>query len=510
MLYGADYFTEDEWVKIDGLIHKGQYVFTTGPPTTNFLEDELMSFDDTKAADVPLELQSEVMETFDLAAKEIVQETIPETIEKVQHEATPVTDNQNVSVDPTIPELTIAASTETHVPETLEISSDEEPALMPEATAAALDEPSFDLSSDLTQQPVQEPEPVEKSFKELVERKPIERPANGGLAYYSKEQLEELKAFNAGLTRAKKAPRNKAQNSYPSPDESEQDPWTGEETYQQDTGPTHDYPSPATTDDESRIHNWASGVNAEANIAPTADSKNRLVSEFIKKNGRLPKSINEYYQPNNPKFTPLTTRPASRATSIRPTKTSVSTSIASVVAALNPGSATQHLHDVIGKTLIAQSSAEAAPGQIRIEVREGDSIKILKHVSGVLHYGQNLRTEKFGQFNEAIFRRPTGAQIAAANARVYSVPNRPASRVDSFGFERANASEWDEVPVTTRPKTVAPAPVRPIGNGLASSRYAMLADADTKSETSESVSQGMTREDVDKLVDEKVRVDRYK
>ncbi|TGO52080.1 hypothetical protein BCON_0148g00250 [Botryotinia convoluta] len=31
MLYGAEFFTEDEWVKIDALLHKGEYVFTNGP-----------------------------------------------------------------------------------------------------------------------------------------------------------------------------------------------------------------------------------------------------------------------------------------------------------------------------------------------------------------------------------------------------------------------------------------------------------------------------------------------
>ena len=47
MLYGAAYFTEDEWIKIDGLIHKGKYVFTNGPSLLdgNF-DGELMSFDD--------------------------------------------------------------------------------------------------------------------------------------------------------------------------------------------------------------------------------------------------------------------------------------------------------------------------------------------------------------------------------------------------------------------------------------------------------------------------------
>ncbi|KAF7877388.1 hypothetical protein EAF04_001068 [Stromatinia cepivora] len=34
MLYGAGYFTEDEWVKLDALLHRGKYVFTNGPQTS--------------------------------------------------------------------------------------------------------------------------------------------------------------------------------------------------------------------------------------------------------------------------------------------------------------------------------------------------------------------------------------------------------------------------------------------------------------------------------------------
>jgi hypothetical protein len=45
MLYGAAYFTEDEWIKIDSLIHKGQYVFTRGPQNNLLEEGELISFE---------------------------------------------------------------------------------------------------------------------------------------------------------------------------------------------------------------------------------------------------------------------------------------------------------------------------------------------------------------------------------------------------------------------------------------------------------------------------------
>jgi hypothetical protein len=515
MLYGADYFTEDEWIKIDGLIHKGQYVFTNGPPTTNFLEDELMSFDDTKASDAPLNQQPQVMETFELSAKNSIQDAIIETKKDSELESkaenTLTTEDQSTSASPNTsfdtPILAAAPSLATPIPQSSEISSVEERASASEPAKAVSEEPSFDLSSDLSQPPSQEPQPVEQTFEDPIKRESTERPANGGLAYYSKEQLEELKAFNSGLTKAgekKKPIYKKTENSYPSPDgSSEQDMWTGEESYRDYSAPSHDYPSPATTDEDNRIQNWASGVGSQANTVPTTDPKTQLVNDFIKTHGRLPKSINDVYQPNNTGFKPLTSRPASRATSIRPIKTSVSKSIASVVAALNPSSTTPHLAVAGGTILIAQSPAEAAPGQLRIEIREGDQIKVLKHVSGVLHYGQNMRTMKLGQFNEAIFRRPSEAQLAASNSRMRPV-KRPSNGVERF--ERVNASEWDEVPATNRPKTIAPAPVRPAGNGLASSKYAVPADTDVKSEDSEGFLHGMTRQDVDKLVDERVRL----
>ena len=64
MLYGAAYFTEDEWIKIDGLIHKGQYVFTRGPQN-NILEEELMSFDDSIEEKAHVNVQVQANESFD-------------------------------------------------------------------------------------------------------------------------------------------------------------------------------------------------------------------------------------------------------------------------------------------------------------------------------------------------------------------------------------------------------------------------------------------------------------
>jgi len=44
MLYGADYFTNEEWFKIDLLLHKGKYVLTQGPPQARSCEEELIDF----------------------------------------------------------------------------------------------------------------------------------------------------------------------------------------------------------------------------------------------------------------------------------------------------------------------------------------------------------------------------------------------------------------------------------------------------------------------------------
>lgn len=47
MLYGAGYFSESSWIKIDSLIHKGQYEFTRGPPK-HILDEPLMAFENSK------------------------------------------------------------------------------------------------------------------------------------------------------------------------------------------------------------------------------------------------------------------------------------------------------------------------------------------------------------------------------------------------------------------------------------------------------------------------------
>jgi hypothetical protein len=64
MLYGAAYFTEDEWIKIDVLIHKGQYVFTRGPQD-NILEEALISFEGSIVEKAQFNAQIHANSSFD-------------------------------------------------------------------------------------------------------------------------------------------------------------------------------------------------------------------------------------------------------------------------------------------------------------------------------------------------------------------------------------------------------------------------------------------------------------
>jgi hypothetical protein len=205
--------------------------------------------------------------------------------------------------------------------------------------------------------------------------------------------------------------------------------------------------------------------------------------------------------------------------SVKTTKTFTSKpkSVASVIRA-KPKASPQiapKLKVAPGTVLIAQRSCPKI-SNMGFDVIAGDQIKVLKYISSDKHLGFNLRTKEQGQFSESVFKKnPAGLierqqeiikQTEAATVRrqrVASVSTTVSKKLDKV--ENMNAAEWDEVPVT-RPKTVAPAPIRPSVGGLTASRFAVIADADSKSESSSlpEIAQGMTREEVDRLVDEKV------
>jgi hypothetical protein len=508
MLYGADYFTEDEWIKIDGLIHKGQYVFTQGPPIVrNVLEEELMSFDDSKETKVTLNVQTEALDTFELIEREPAQ---------VSEEQLP----SPISADSS------ASPSETPNATSAEVSSDEESApIQPSIKNCSA---MHDLSEMTT--------PCEKETTGETKEISTKSSSNGGLALgYTQAQLDEVKAFNAGLTKAgvKKRPKySKVEDSYSSREFSEcGNP--AEPAIEEPCEP----PTPAPTHQE--IRSWADQVNDLESATPEPVSaspkeapsngwtvspkvttpglipKEVLVGQFVQAHGKPPRSVNDILQPNNPEFGPK--RPDSRM-SVKTTKTFTSKpkSVASVRAKPKASpQAAPKLKVAPGTVLIAQRSCPKI-SNMGFDVIAGDRIKVLKYISSDKHLGFNLRTKEQGQFSESVFKKdPAGLierqqeiikQTEAATVRrqrVASVSTTVSKKLDKF--ENMNAAEWDEVPVT-RPKTVAPAPVRPSVGGLTASRFAVIADADSKSESSSlpEVAQGMTREEVDRLVDEKV------
>lgn len=518
MLYGADYFTEEEWIKIDGLVHKGQYVFTRGPPN-NLLEEPLMTFEDSAEDKPTLNVQIDSIDSFETTKKENVvgfEQQIP----------SPSSEHAN-STD---------GHAETPNETSAEASSDEEhtqPTQQPTETA-----PMFDFSETTP--------PTESEPEDLIpKREPVNIPSNGGLALgYTQAQLDEIKAFNAGLTKAGKKGRPKysaVEESYPSPTWSQPEEALSEMTQEQTA-----YPSPTPTEHDTRITSWAEEVNAQEGsteiVAPiptaprklqgnTTPASTEAVEQFVKAHGRKPKSINDVYQPNNPQFRPK--RPDSRASNAT-TKTAKTTkTVAKPVAALPPpketGPVLPRLNKPSGTILIAQSSATKT-SKIRIDVRSGDKIRVLKHVSGSIFDGQNLRTNLRGQFPESIFKKAQGVktdnalieqqrmlaaqaqqkQDAWGHTRVTSVPSVISNGLDRV--EGVNAAEWDDVPIVSKPRTTAPTPTptRAPAGGLAASRFAVLADLESKSQTSaggseqQDIMQGMSRDEIGKIVDEKV------
>ena len=126
--------------------------------------------------------------------------------------------------------------------------------------------------------------------------------------------------------------------------------------------------------------------------------------------------------------------------------------------------------------------------------------------------GSNSRTKLTGQFSENIFKKAAGAiRFETAKPVQNSIvsPNVTSSSIRNGleNVEQTNADEWDEVPMrsTSRP-AAAPAPVRPVLGGLASSRFSTLADRDESKyqiPAKNEITLAMKKE-FGKMVDEKV------
>jgi hypothetical protein len=286
----------------------------------------------------------------------------------------------------------------------------------------------------------------------------------------TQEQLDEVRAFNAGLTKAGHKTRSKYQRVEEDPSDEWIDDYNGPSRAEQS------YPSPPPTEREACVNTWADGVaklprsHPSPHIqsptpnrsAPSAPAVEVLAEQFIKAHGRQPKSLNDFYQPNNPRH--QLRRPESQA-SMKTTKTiaSIQTAARTAIDQILHASAASSSGIVLGKVYTAQSGAPQKG--IRFEVRPGDHIKVLKFVSGIMYIGQNLRSKEHGQFPETIFKRDPSASQPV-----------PSLQRGLDQLENANAAEWDDVSSIKRPETTAPISRPYLGGGLAASRFSTAVD----------------------------------
>lgn len=442
MLYMVDYFTEDEWMKIDVCIHKGQYVFTKGPP--KHILDLDMS-DEGQSSEAATSLLLDHVDRPQSAERQ-----------EKEEESAPVesAEETNDAVDSGTGSILDLSSPP---------SSAEEPTEAPTSDgivswvvkAEKEEESPFDLAPEMSQPP-----------------KPVEAPPAARGPVYTQEQLEAAKAMNRSFTKAPEPGSGRAKKVV----SNHKDNYRDNESLPQDAVPeTEEYLSSNTPEDNRRINQWATEAeSASQQWSQPTDPQERLVAEFILRTGKVPKTVNDIYQPNNHKFIPLTARPASRTTSTKSIESmKFAKSLASVVGRMQPKRGNSMTNFKPGVVLIAQVDVTNPPGKVSMVVKAGDSIKLVKHVSGIHHLGKNLTSGACGQVSEDIFSRPT-----ALLQRVDKSSSEPetASVVNLDHFERENAAQWDEVPVPKRARAQPAPALKSNFGGLAKSRYAVLED----------------------------------
>ncbi|CAG8974772.1 hypothetical protein HYALB_00000384 [Hymenoscyphus albidus] len=190
----------------------------------------------------------------------------------------------------------------------------------------------------------------------------------------------------------------------------------------------------------------------------------------------------------------VTALQTTRRTSVRSLQDpKVARALASVVTSLQ--SKTLELQPEMVVVARADASKKSS---IIMEVRAGDPIKVTKHVSGIMYFGQNLRTGGSGQFSmnnvqQKIHQEESAPSAASSYAA--SIPEPPPSEpetasVDLEGFEKNNAAQWSEPAAPKRARASRPPPNL---GGLGVSRFASLEDEMASSSCTDS-EHGLSRE----------------
>ncbi|KAG9241974.1 hypothetical protein BJ878DRAFT_544701 [Calycina marina] len=365
ILYGADYFTDEEWLKIDYLIHKGQYHFTNGPK----LNQPLASPSDSqKVTHAAIKLAGTTQSARKRENK-VVEQTEPTT-------------SSNIDIG---------------------CSGSETPSVTSANSAEAVsDSPS----------PTTTPGSEDNARKQLL-------PTN-----YTKEQLAESRAFQSDVknkvyhwsdgrqspswctTSAEEAPSGTA----PLPDTSANPSWASEVDAAEQHGSVPDQVIPLAYTIQTPLHS-----STPALTKPQL-TKEVFHNEYVKNNGKPQRVESDYWQPNNPKSTgygqPVSSRSSTstrstksiashvRAVGLKPNRTPTLTPTRTPTRAItqsSPASSSARRIPDLGAQYIA-SEAQKPTSKLMLEARAGDLLRVLTLVSGDTYWCRNERTKLKGQF----------------------------------------------------------------------------------------------------------------
>jgi len=358
VLYGADYFSDEEWFRIDHLVHKGKYVFTHGP-SVHMLDEPLMSFAEPKK-DISMLIESDEKKENDITLVE----------EQTEPTSSGVNDSSNSE----------------------------------SGTLTFLSENNFaDGKSPSSPAPATEQTTPESSGGPVL-------PTG-----YTKAQLEESKAFQSQVkhksrslleTRWGGTSIDYAGLESPLPTETLVSSWASEVGEVDDTGSLHQSISTLALQDE------ASKSSASSTKPLTLlQVKEALYRDFVERhNGREPTSEGDYWQPNNPEFKGLGLKPTPSSRYAQSVASVTSSSRWKSPKPINPLSRPK-INSIgeIGSGILPPGVYYATQNQrvngIQLEVKAGDHIQVIKFVSGKFYNCMNIETREFGQVAGTILEK---------------------------------------------------------------------------------------------------------
>jgi hypothetical protein len=402
ILYGANYFTEDEWITIDTLIRHGQRGSKRGTPN-HILDEPLISFEDSKqAAKDDVNIQDAVLYS-------------PKPFER---------------------DAIVTSETQIHVPVCSESAA---PTQLPAETSNG---PSMVTSSG-------EGNTLLKPTEPLVEN-------------------SETDTYSPGAAT-----------------DSEREIWM------------HSSVSEVGTEDLASFE-VASPPHSKSLDQPYP----KLSAVHFIRNNDKPQSLDTSYEGNS--VGPSAKLPGPRASTTATRTAHGSTSSSDGTAVL--------LEVTPGTILVAQSSF-TKKAKVHVGVSSGDSIKVLKKVSGIMYLGENLTTKQIGQLPSSVFEKskqarkknsPIDKQRAIAELKTVALVKNSSSSSSSVGndldkVEGMNAAEWDKDDTSVTTATVSSS-----RHGLVGLSQSMFANSDDQSQCSEPDEQEVMRAMISRMLDEKV------